>query len=61
MAGGKYLLGHLGTDLKGQAKFDLLCWQDRFYNIGCIIKSVIQSNIAFCGLPALIYISVVVK
>ena len=28
MAGGKYLLGHSGKDLKGQAKFDLLSWQD---------------------------------
>ena len=27
--GGKYLLGQLGTDLKGHAKFDLLRWQDK--------------------------------
>ena len=25
--GGEYLLGQLGRDLKGQAKFDLLCWK----------------------------------
>ena len=37
MAGGKYLLGHLGTDLKGQAKFDLLCWLDQIcLNLGFV-------------------------
>ena len=34
---GKYLLGQLGTDLKGQAKFDLFCCEDQIcLNLGFV-------------------------
>ena len=34
----KYLLGQLGTNLKGQATFDLLCWQDQIcLNLGFVV------------------------
>ena len=32
-----HLLGQLGTDLKGQTKFDWLCWQDQIcLNLGFV-------------------------